>query len=115
MTSISELRQRLLHPYYIVHFLYGTFYIVMRLNRMFKEQTLDFDVSCCLPSQKRNNAFFKKKYIGCRNKDNVDLVRFVYLEVLYCSYCRRIIKCSDIVYKILHTLQYILGYWLLVS
>ncbi|KAF7724123.1 Thioredoxin- transmembrane protein 2 [Apophysomyces ossiformis] len=30
MTSLAELRQRLLHPYYVLHAVYGTFYIVVR-------------------------------------------------------------------------------------
>ncbi|KAI8090291.1 uncharacterized protein B0P05DRAFT_530172 [Gilbertella persicaria] len=43
MTSLSELRQRLLHPYYIVHLLYGATYIGSRLNRMIKEGLISFE------------------------------------------------------------------------
>ncbi|KAG1459103.1 hypothetical protein G6F56_006238 [Rhizopus delemar] len=41
MTSFGELRQRLLHPYYIAHFIYGFVYIVFRSNQLLKTQ-LDF-------------------------------------------------------------------------
>ncbi|KAG0172718.1 Thioredoxin- transmembrane protein 2 [Apophysomyces sp. BC1034] len=35
MTSLAELRQRLIHPYYVLHFLYGSFYIAIQLYHQF--------------------------------------------------------------------------------
>lgn len=45
MTSLGELRQRLLHPYYILHLIYGAFYIIMRLNQLIKGETISFEAS----------------------------------------------------------------------
>ncbi|OBZ82179.1 Thioredoxin-related transmembrane protein 2-B [Choanephora cucurbitarum] len=43
MTSLSELRQRLLHPHYVIHLLYGLVYIGLRLNRMISENLISFE------------------------------------------------------------------------
>lgn len=34
MTGLNELRQRLLHPYYVLHTAYGLAYIITRLNQL---------------------------------------------------------------------------------
>ncbi|KAI8364383.1 hypothetical protein BD560DRAFT_373117 [Blakeslea trispora] len=43
MTSLNELRQRLLHPHYVLHLLYGLVYIGLRLNHMIKEDLISFE------------------------------------------------------------------------
>jgi hypothetical protein len=44
MTSFSELRQRLLHPYYMLHLIYGGYYVITRLNQLIKGQSINFEV-----------------------------------------------------------------------
>lgn len=34
MTGLNELRQRLLHPYYVLHLAYGLSYVVTRSNQL---------------------------------------------------------------------------------
>lgn len=34
MKGLNELRQRLLHPYYVLHTAYGLSYIITRLNQL---------------------------------------------------------------------------------
>lgn len=45
MTSFGELRQRLLHPYYILHLIYGVVYVIMRLKQLLKGETISFEAS----------------------------------------------------------------------
>lgn len=45
MTSFGELRQRLLHPYYVLHFVYGVVYVVGRIHQLIKGQTISFEAS----------------------------------------------------------------------
>lgn len=43
MTSLSELRQRLLHPYYILHLVYGGYYVIARSNQLIRSQSINFE------------------------------------------------------------------------
>ncbi|KAI7902615.1 uncharacterized protein BX663DRAFT_509870 [Cokeromyces recurvatus] len=43
MTSLSELKQRLFHPHYVLHFIYGIIYIIVRLNYLLKNQLINFE------------------------------------------------------------------------
>lgn len=45
MASFGELRQRLLHPYYVLHLVYGVVYVVIRINQLIKGQTISFEAS----------------------------------------------------------------------
>lgn len=47
MTSFGELRQRLLHPYYVLHLVYGVVYVVVRINQLIKGQTISLEASFC--------------------------------------------------------------------
>ncbi len=44
MTGLNELRQRLLHPYYVLHTVYGIVYVGTRLNQLL-ETPINFEVS----------------------------------------------------------------------
>ncbi|CEI85835.1 hypothetical protein RMCBS344292_00285 [Rhizopus microsporus] len=41
MISFKELKQRLFHPYYIIHFIYGSCYVVIRLIQLWKTQSIN--------------------------------------------------------------------------
>ncbi|KAK4515414.1 Carbon-nitrogen hydrolase [Mucor velutinosus] len=43
MTSFGELRQRLLHPYYVLHLIYGVVYIISRINQLIKGLAISFE------------------------------------------------------------------------
>lgn len=45
MTSFTELRQRLFHPYYIAHFIYGVIYVVLRSSQLWKTHSIDLQVN----------------------------------------------------------------------
>lgn len=55
MTGLNELRQRLLHPYYVLHTAYGLAYIITRLNQLIGT-AINFEVK----KKKRN----KRDYTG---------------------------------------------------
>lgn len=44
MISFKELKQRLFHPYYIIHFIYGSCYVVIRLIQLWKTQSINLQV-----------------------------------------------------------------------
>lgn len=57
MTSFTELRQRLFHPYYIVHFIYGVIYVIMRSSQLWKTHSIDLQVN---ERKRKRNQISKK-------------------------------------------------------
>lgn len=49
MTGLGELRQRLLHPYYVLHTIYGLAYVGYRLNQLMAT-SINFEVIRLKPS-----------------------------------------------------------------
>lgn len=60
MTGFNELRQRLLHPYYVLHLAYGLAYIVTRSNQLIG-QSFNLEVSNIHTNTMGSIEIFKTK------------------------------------------------------
>lgn len=59
MASFGELRQRLLHPYYVLHLVYGVVYVIIRINQLIKGQTISFEASISHITSYQNHTLRK--------------------------------------------------------
>jgi methionine synthase II (cobalamin-independent) len=61
MTNFSELRQRLFHPYYILHMCYGVYYVIARSIQLIKGQSINFEASFLNLGQELKLSTFNRK------------------------------------------------------